>query len=279
MQNPPPNIDPELEATKIFWDSNPCGFSGDYERKRDQRYLMEPYLPDLIKNIALNSEKLLEIGCGQGIDAIEFIINGDENFNYTGIDYSGNSVKEAIQNYESYRLINGGRSHLFMVSNAENLVFEDNSFDVVYSMGVIHHTKSIENAIKEIKRVLKPGGKCYIFVYRTFSLKVFIAHALRFLQRLVDLCLFSNAIFYKMLRKMGPTNSRVGTMFLECFGVPYLHSYTKNKLTKLFQEFSILDCTKVGLNFGKYSYPNAGLNTQFGYLWFLIAEKNKVAKI
>jgi ubiquinone/menaquinone biosynthesis C-methylase UbiE len=268
-------IDPELETTKIFWDSNPCGFSGDFRRKRSQRYQMEPYLPDLIKKISQNTGKLLEIGCGQGIDAIEFIANSNKDFIYTGIDYSGNSVKEARQNYESYRHSNPGRNHFFMEGNAENLNFQSDSFDVVYSMGVIHHTKSIENAIKEIKRVLKPGGKCYIFVYRTFSLKVFIAHALRFLQRLVDLCLFSNAIFYKMLRKMGPTNSRVGTMFLECFGVPYLNSYTKNKLIKLFREFTILDCTKVGLNFGKYSNPNISLNTPFGYLWLIVAEKNE----
>jgi len=50
-------------------------------------------------------------------------------------------------------------------SDAENLPFADNSFDIVYSNGVLHHTPDTEGAIDEVFRVLKPGGRAVIMLY------------------------------------------------------------------------------------------------------------------
>ncbi len=54
---------------------------------------------------------------------------------------------------------------LAMQSDAENLPFQDDTFDIVYSNGVLHHTPDTEKAIAEVYRVLKPGGRAVIMLY------------------------------------------------------------------------------------------------------------------
>ena len=55
-------------------------------------------------------------------------------------------------------------------ANATSLQFEDNTFDCVYSFGVLHHIPDIEKALSEIKRVLKPGGRIMVMLYHKNSL-------------------------------------------------------------------------------------------------------------
>jgi SAM-dependent methyltransferase len=51
------------------------------------------------------------------------------------------------------------------VSDAENLTFSDNTFDVVYSYGVMHHSADVQRCLDEAWRVLKPGGQARIMLY------------------------------------------------------------------------------------------------------------------
>lgn len=60
------------------------------------------------------------------------------------------------------------------VGNAEALEFEDNSFDVVYSYGVLHHTENTQKAIDEVFRVLKPSGTAIIMLYNKNSWMTFL---------------------------------------------------------------------------------------------------------
>ncbi len=52
-----------------------------------------------------------------------------------------------------------------MQGDAENLPFADNTFDIVYSNGVLHHTDDTEKTISEVHRVLKPAGQAVIMLY------------------------------------------------------------------------------------------------------------------
>src|SRR5215467_2636662 len=57
----------------------------------------------------------------------------------------------------------------FRVADAEHLEFPDNSFDLVYSHGVLHHTPDTAAAVREIHRVLRPGGKAVVMLYHRDS--------------------------------------------------------------------------------------------------------------
>jgi SAM-dependent methyltransferase len=54
--------------------------------------------------------------------------------------------------------------------DAENLDFPENSFDLVYSWGVLHHSPDTAKAVAEVHRVLKPGGEAKIMIYHTYSM-------------------------------------------------------------------------------------------------------------
>ena len=76
-----------LHSTREFWDANPCGIHADYEATRRQRYLMESWLPSLLRRIAGTNGAILEVGCGQGVDSIE-VCRAMRGGSYNGIDYS-----------------------------------------------------------------------------------------------------------------------------------------------------------------------------------------------
>ena len=118
---------------------------------------------------------MLEVGCGQGTDAIYCSkLMGSES-TYTGIDYSPNSVKQAMENVRAVQSSLPIVPEL-EVGDGENLRFVDNSFECVSSIGVLHHTQNTVRAINEVARVLKPGGNAYIALYRLYSPKLIFAY-------------------------------------------------------------------------------------------------------
>lgn len=66
-----------------------------------------------------------------------------------------------------------------MISDGEQLPFRDESFDVVYSNGVLHHTPDTAGAIREVHRVLRPGGTAKIMLYHRNSLNYWFEIVLR----------------------------------------------------------------------------------------------------
>jgi ubiquinone/menaquinone biosynthesis C-methylase UbiE len=105
--------------------------------------------------------RVLEIGCGLGTDGAQFAKAGAD---YTGVDLTEAAVDLARKRFELFDL-----SGKFQTADAENLDFADESFDVVYSHGVLHHTPETEKAIKEIHRVLRPGGRAMVMLYHRGS--------------------------------------------------------------------------------------------------------------
>jgi 2-polyprenyl-6-hydroxyphenyl methylase / 3-demethylubiquinone-9 3-methyltransferase len=100
----------------------------------------------------------LDVGCGGGILAEEFAAAG---FKVTGIDPSENSLHTAK---EHARL--NGLGIDYQTGTGENILFANNSFDVVYCCDVLEHVRDLPKCISEIVRVLKPGG---VFFYDTFN--------------------------------------------------------------------------------------------------------------
>ena len=66
-----------------------------------------------------------------------------------------------------------------MISDGERLPFRRESFDVVYSNGVLHHTPDTSGAIREVHRVLRPGGVAKVMLYHRNSLNYWVEIVLR----------------------------------------------------------------------------------------------------
>ena len=78
--------------------------------------------------------------------------------------------------------------------NAEKLDFSDESFDIVYSHGVLHHTPDINASLSEIERVLKKNGQFILMVYAKGSFNWWIRIQLYFRLRLMLTILYSKAM-------------------------------------------------------------------------------------
>jgi SAM-dependent methyltransferase len=59
---------------------------------------------------------------------------------------------------------------LLSIGDAENLQFQSDAFDYVYSWGVLHHSPNTAKAVSEVYRVLRPGGMAKIMIYHKWSL-------------------------------------------------------------------------------------------------------------
>jgi SAM-dependent methyltransferase len=104
---------------------------------------------NFLKLNSINSE-ILDYGCGVG-NSIKKVIDYNPK-KITGIDISEVSIEKAKKITSSNSLIN------LFVDNCEKTKFKNNSFDIVYGTGILHHL-NIESCLKEIDRILKPKGK------------------------------------------------------------------------------------------------------------------------
>src|SRR5665213_934529 len=109
-----------------------------------------------------NGAKILEIGCGLGTLAMNLARKGAE---VTAVDLNPVSVEQTRKRFDLLKLT--GRVELM---DARELALPGDSFDYVYSWGVLHHSPDIKNSLGEMMRVLKPGGGFGVMVYNRRSL-------------------------------------------------------------------------------------------------------------
>lgn len=161
------------QSIKEFWNENSCGesqvggFKGDYEEFFDKydnyRYSKEKHILKCLDKIDFDGKKVLEIGLGQGADSEQIIRRGGI---WSGLDLTETAVERVKQRLPlkqlPYQDIKQG--------SALEIPYPDNSFDIVYSFGVLHHIPEIEKARAEIARVLKPGGRLVMMLYAKNSL-------------------------------------------------------------------------------------------------------------
>lgn len=134
----------------------------------------------------LAGKKVLEIGCGMGLHSELMLKSGAD---LTSIDISQTSV-DATKARLALKKLNS--KNVFLMDSS-NLPFEDNSFSFVWSWGVIHHSAWTGRSLKEIHRVLKPGGEVRFMVYNLSGMSAYIALLRYFLLfwkgRKIDSCL------------------------------------------------------------------------------------------
>lgn len=172
------------EAVRAHWENEPCGTrdlpSDDrdafFARLERERYELEPYIPGFARFEEARGKKVLEIGVGAGSDFVNWARHGAEA---TGVDLTEHALRLTGE-----RLQREGLRAELRLADAEHLAFPDESFDLVYSWGVLHHTPDTRRAIGEVHRVLKPGGRALIMLYRVPSWTGFALWSLHCLSRL-----------------------------------------------------------------------------------------------
>jgi len=164
------------------WGQDPCGAEYDREHELGTREFFDaierhryseyaPWMPRLMEFEKFRDARLLEIGCGMGTDLLQFSRGGAR---CVGIDLTPRSIEITQHRFKLY-----GADGAFMISDGEHLPFRSESFDVVYSNGVLHHTPDTEGAIREVHRVLKPGGVAKVMLYHRNSLNYWFEIVLR----------------------------------------------------------------------------------------------------
>jgi ubiquinone/menaquinone biosynthesis C-methylase UbiE len=106
---------------------------------------------------SLRGKRVLDAGCGMGRFAEVCIEAGAE---VHAIDLS-TAVEAAARNLAHHPNVS------FYQADIMNLPFEEGTFDVVYSIGVLHHTPDTRQAFLKLARLVKPGGRIAIWVYST----------------------------------------------------------------------------------------------------------------
>jgi SAM-dependent methyltransferase len=172
----------EKQRAREQWSQDPCGAVYDREHELGTREFFEaierhryseyaPWMPDTMGFDKFRGAKLLEIGCGMGSDLLQFARGGAQ---CTGVDLTPRSVEITRHRFSLY-----GLNADFMISDGERLPFASESFDVVYSNGVLHHTPDTAGAIREIHRVLRKGGTAKVMLYYRDSLNYWFEIVLR----------------------------------------------------------------------------------------------------
>ena len=173
-----PSPPTELSAAerRAFWSDYQPGFRAAtapvgtrefFEEVSAKRYALEPHISEIIAFDRWRGRAILEAGCGIGTDGARFAAAGAD---YTGLDFSPAAFALAKRRFELEQL--PGR---FVAGSATALPFEDNTFDLVFSHGVIHHLPDTDVAVREFHRVLKPGGTVVAMVYHRHSLNYHVS--------------------------------------------------------------------------------------------------------
>ncbi len=215
----------------------------------DKRYnalhkdLGKPFFKEVIDFESYKGKKILEVGCGIGIDSIQFARAGND---LTLLDLTIESVSIARSRLESE-----GFSANYVSGDSENLPFADNQFDVVYSYGVIHHSPDTTRSVSEIFRVLKPGGQAVVMLYNYFSAMVFCQVLLNQGFRL--------GYFFKYWSLQELLNRRTELQSATESNEPVLtQAFSKREVRKMFREYNNVSIST--------HYLTPGMLAQFRYL-------------
>lgn len=161
-----------VDDVKKYWNNNPlCAAAIPYELGTKEYFEYYNKLREANESIdfsyklheykSFTGKKVLDVGCGNGYVLSKYAQEGAQVF---GVDITETGIDLCKKRF-GYLGLQGD----FRVANAEKLPFEDETFDCVCSMGVLHHTPDTPGAVDEIFRVLKPGGRLIVMFYHRNS--------------------------------------------------------------------------------------------------------------
>lgn len=220
------NADLAKEQAKLTWGASPAGstFAKGYKKGTkeffeavlEKRFSTEcVWLDDIVQFKQFSGKNVLEIGCGAGYDAYFFCKYGAL---YTGIDITPDNPVITRDHLTQY-----GYKPTVYELDVEELPFQ-NTFDLVYSFGVLHHVPNITQALQRCFDALKPGGELLIFVYNKNSI---------FYRLTVVLC---NWILSGKFLSHTLASVRSDIEYTSNAGKPLVNVYSKKEISQLVQQ-------------------------------------------
>jgi SAM-dependent methyltransferase len=218
-------------AVRNFWNAGSCGeiyadgiSDLDYYKQHSKaRYELEPYICDFAKFNEGSDKDVLEIGVGMGADHLEWAKSKPRSL--TGIDLTPLAISHTKRRFHSI-----GLTPNVELGDAEKLTFNDYSFDIVYSFGVLHHSPDTKEAINEVHRVLRTDGIARIMIYHTYSLTGYMLW-----------------LRYGLL--VGKPFRSLTEIYAKCLESPGTKAYSRTEAHALFSIFSEVKIT-TQLSFG-----------------------------
>lgn len=230
IENQKPLATEEKQRAREQWAEDPCGaetdrdsefgtrqFFDSIERVRYEQYA--PWMPELMGFDKFTGARLLEIGCGMGTDLLQFARGGAV---CTGMDLTPRSIAITRSRFALY-----GQPGDFLIGDGERLPFAGAALDVVYSNGVLHHTPDTVGAIREVYRVLRPGGTAKVMLYHKTSLNYW-----------GEMILHRGVVGGELLRGRSPEDIMSRWVeYSEHGGRPLVKVYTRQQARDLFKDF------------------------------------------
>jgi 2-polyprenyl-3-methyl-5-hydroxy-6-metoxy-1,4-benzoquinol methylase len=220
----------EKQRAREQWSRDPAGaiygrehefgtreFFDAVERHRYTEYA--PWMPEVMGFNDFKGAQLLEVGCGMGTDLLQFARGGAR---VTGIDLTPRSIEISRRHLEVY-----GERGDFAISDCEKLPFKSETFDVVYSNGVLHHTPDSAGAVREVHRVLRRGGQARVMLYHRSSVAFW-----------GQIVLYHGLLGGQLLRGRSP--AQIMSRYVEVNeggGGPLVKAYSRTQARKLFSMF------------------------------------------
>lgn len=202
----------ERLVTSVYGDT----FSLYNEREFDdfKSFLERRLLANSIKPDSFAGKRCLDAGCGGGRASILMLEQGAREV--VGVDLSSQNVKTC----RSIAKSRGFKNASFVRHSLLKLPFPDESFDVVWSNGVLHHTRDPDRTLAEICRVLKVGGRMWLYLYGSGGIYWAMVQQVREFLRDVPM---TQGLLH--LRMQGVSVRRIAE-FIDDWFVPYLRAYT-----------------------------------------------------
>ncbi|MEQ8426906.1 MAG: class I SAM-dependent methyltransferase [Gammaproteobacteria bacterium] len=174
------------DQVRQFWEKSPVAaeainaepgtpeFYTQFDRLREED-ACEPYeFSNKIHGYEASAGlKVLDIGCGNGYVLSRYARNGAEVY---GVDITEKALTLTKKRFELMDL-----PCVLEQTDGDSLPFSDNTFDIVSSMGVLHHIENPSPMVQEIHRVLKPGGRFILMLYYKWSWKTLVVLRLKHL--------------------------------------------------------------------------------------------------
>ncbi|TAF65993.1 MAG: class I SAM-dependent methyltransferase [Cytophagales bacterium] len=218
------NIKVNITDVKKYWNENPVAaaavpyepgtkeFFDYYDKLREANESLNfSYNLHEFKNF--KGKKVLDVGCGNGYVLSKFAKEGAEVY---GVDITDKAIELTTKRFDLLDLKGN-----FQVANAEQLPFEDETFDCVTSMGVLHHVPDTIKAVSEVHRVLKKDGRLIVMFYHKNSIKYLFR--------------------FQLLKLLGKKNIQTSVNEVDGVGNPKGDVYTKKELKLLLKDFKNIE--------------------------------------